>query len=224
MKWLEFIFSLLSDLITGNKKATSSLLLDTVNNLTMNKEQSPTNQSNYIWETRVLISQLEKMGFYKYADPSMIEGIKKEAIEKDYVFCGEFGREFPADAEALGQCGLSDFFKEIKDFLDKQNVIINISEENAEENGYHITINDCSYEIYSEQELQQDWWKLSSIRCFSIINKLLEEAGSKERIYHINDGNDQFAIFLTEEMYQSIYDHCSLAERDKPKFVGNIFR
>lgn len=146
------------------------------------------------------------------------------------------GQRFLADAESLGQCGISSFLRyednetkrmlnkqSVEGFLESQNVIINISDENAETDGYHITINGCNYEIYSEEELNEDWWKLSSVRCFSIINKLLREAGSRERIYALNEGNDQMTIFLTEDMYNMIKACHSLSEKSKPKDIGNVF-
>jgi len=236
MKWLEFILSLVSRFLNGNKEGTSNLLLDTVNNLTTNHEQTFTNQNNNSISISELFLQLDKMGYYKYTHPSRLEEVKKEDIKNDYFSGWDTGRIFLADAESLGQHGVADFFKyyddemkgtlekqSVEEFLKNQNVIINVSDEHRDTDGYYIIINGCKYEIYSEKEINEDWWTLSSVRCFSIINKLLKEAGSKERIYALADGNDQNAIFLTEEMYELINSCNYLQEKSKPRNIGNAF-
>ncbi len=42
---------------------------------------------------------------------------------------------------------------------------------------------------------------------FRIVDELLEKAGSPERVYAVNGGNDLSAFFLTPKMYRIIVEH-----------------
>ena len=59
-------------------------------------------------------------------------------------------------------------------------------------------------------------WELATSRTFAIVNLLLREAGSNERIYSLYGGNDLFALFLTENMYDIINKSKFIKETEKP--------
>jgi hypothetical protein len=190
-----------------------------------NKEKqasSPKDSNNQISQ---LISLLEKNGYYKYIDPSMIEKVKKESIEAGYVYGWEdSGRDFSSDAESLAEGGVSEFFESIKEFLVRQNVVVKVSEEDFDDEDYKITVNGVQYEIYSKEEAQTDEiWELSTIRSFAIVNKLLKNAGSSERLYILYGGNDLRCVFLTDEMYNLISENKSVSKKEQAVKVPEVF-
>jgi hypothetical protein len=170
-----------------------------------------------------LISQLEQKGYYKYIDQSKVKEVKNNSIKYGYVFgWEESGRDFTEDAEDITEGGVSRFFESIKEFLKSQNVNVKITNEDSSGIGYFITINDKRYEIYSEKEQDSsDLWGICTNRSFAIVNKLLKEAGSKERVYVLYGGNDLRAIFLTDEMFEIINKYTALPEKEQPKVVSD---
>lgn len=58
--------------------------------------------------------------------------------------------------------------------------------------------------LQEESALGLDYWQVSTDRAFTIINDLLVEVGSDERVYQLYEGNDCHAIFLTAELYEAI--------------------
>lgn len=57
------------------------------------------------------------------------------------------------------------------------------------------------------------------MRAFSMINRLLMQAGSNERIYYLYGGNDMVAVFLTPEMYEAVSHNPAEDEYEKPHSV-----
>ncbi len=172
-------------------------------------------------DIKTLISKLEELGYYKYADFKHIENIKSESIKADYIFgWEESGRDFAIDAEELSEGGVGGFFEVIKPFMEKQKVKMIISDENFSETGYEITVNKIKYEIFSEEDLKSKYLSvIGTCKSFSIINKLLKEAGSEERVYALYGGNDLRAVFLTKDMYELISGYKKLPEKEKPQTI-----
>ncbi|MGE5703113.1 MAG: hypothetical protein ACM32O_11325 [Clostridia bacterium] len=167
-----------------------------------------------------LIDQLDAMGYYQYA--SQKNEIIAESKRSGYIFGDPVtNRAFFCDAENLAEGGVKTFLEDIDPALRLRKVVIKELREEFSEQGYFITINGIKYTIYTEKEFESvDTWELSSIRTFSIINRLLKEAGSTERVYQLYGGNEQLAIFLTPEMYDLIKNAKGLDEIEKPKSIG----
>jgi hypothetical protein len=101
--------------------------------------------------------------------------------------------------------GVGSFFLELQPFLEKQGVHFNIDAENFLEENYEIVINKEKYILFIQDEVQkEEFSETVTQRAFSIINKLLEKAGSQERIFALYGWNDQVALFLTNEMHEKI--------------------
>jgi len=171
-----------------------------------------------------LLKKLDELGYYKYIDSSQIERVKNISLDAGYVFGWEdSGRDFSADAENLAEGGIPEFYNEIRNFLKKQNVDISVYDDFSDK-GYTIKINGKNYVIYDEKELKsENIWEVSTIRSFSIINSLLKESNSKERLYTLYGGNDLRAVFLTEEMYRVIIESNILPEKELPQPVPDTF-
>ncbi len=190
---------------------------------TNSEDTKKDNESNF--GISKLISELEAKGYYKYIDKSQVENVKKASIEAGYIYGWEdSGRDFSTDAESLAEGGVSHFLESISEFLQKQNVKVIVSDEMYSDKGYNVTVNGKFYEIYNEKEIEsENIWELSTNRCFSIINNLLENSGSSERIYILYGGNDLRAIFLTDEMYKLIIDDNNVPESELPQIAPDVF-
>jgi hypothetical protein len=180
------------------------------------------NNKNISVETKLssdiseLISSMEKKGYYRYIDSSQVSKVKNESLDAGYIFgWEESGRDFSSDAESLAEGGIPDFYNDIRDFLRKQNVEINVKNESFSSKGYTLNVNGSTYKIYDENEMEsKNIWELSTVRGFAIINKLLKDAGSDEQLYMLYGGNDLRAVFLTEEMYQLIVGYNSITSEE----------
>ena len=85
--------------------------------------------------------------------------------------------------------------------------------------GYSVTVNGERHVIYSHNEAVNDpesIWDLAPRRTFQLINALLQKAGSAERMYMLNSGNDCMAWLLTSKQYRDLMETEALKERDKP--------
>ena len=165
-----------------------------------------------------LINDFERLGYYKYTDEEKILRIKNESIKAGYLFgWEETYRDFHADGEDLAEGGVGQFFNELEPFLLKQGVQITQISEDFNELGYRIEVNGTLYTIYDQQELEsEDIWTLATNRAFGIINDLLTQAQSNERIYFLYEGNDQRAIVLTPDMFELIQKTNLIDDREKP--------
>ena len=166
-----------------------------------------------------LLNELESLGFYKYTTSEIASKNKAEVLATGNIFGDEeTKRLWHADAEDLAEGGVKQFLEEMMPFLQTLNVsIASIQEDFNIDGAYNITINGIKYSLYSEAELKsEDIWDLTSKRTFIILNKLLAQAGSSERVYQLYGGNDQFVVVLTAEMYEAIHKSQILAERDMP--------
>ncbi|QMV40059.1 hypothetical protein [Cohnella cholangitidis] len=116
----------------------------------------------------------------------------------------------------MAEGGVGEFIEALKPFLATQNVQITEVNDDLVNMDYNVEINGKSYKIYSGDELDKDIWELSTIRAFGIVNKLLEEASSNERVYILYGGNELRAVFLTNEMFKAIIGSKSILDEDKP--------
>ncbi len=74
--------------------------------------------------------------------------------------------------------------------------------------------------MYTEAELMSGdmgkIWELTTNRTFALVNTLLQEAGSKERVFRLYSGHDTRAIFLTHEMYEALRPSAVLPQHEMP--------
>ncbi len=171
-----------------------------------------------------LLETLESLGFYQYVAPEQIDDLKQEALATGYIFGWEgTARDYEADAENLAEGGVHEFLAKIAPFLTTQGVQIDSIEEHFRDTGYRITINGREYELYSGAELASaNIWELTTTRAFGIVNTLLREAGSSERVFVLYGGNDLHAVFLTTEMYEVLRRAAVLPPQEMPMSVPEL--
>lgn len=170
-------------------------------------------------------NQLEAAGYFNGLEPAKVQTLKQDFEKRgwDAIF-SESHRLFKSDAEALAEGGVGDFIREVEPFLAAQGAQLPEMEDEVSESGYTALVNGVAHKIYDEAELQRDCsgeqggltWGLSSVRGFGIVNQLLQQAGSPERAYAINGGNDLFAFFLTPDLFKIITGHPQASPKDSP--------
>lgn len=160
---------------------------------------------------RKLLADLDALGFFRYTKPEDLERLQDTILKEGWagVF-GESGRLFFADAENLTEGGVSDFLSEVTPFLKEQGVKVPAIEDDFGES-YVLLAGEEKIPIWTREESQRELagepglcWGLSATRTSQILNDWLIEAGSSERAYGVNGGNDFAVFFLTFELYARI--------------------
>lgn len=146
--------------------------------------------------------KLKDLDYFKYVHASVLA--EKEKIQDTGFYSSWVNRWFMADGEELLEYGVVDYLTELFPALELMGVkSFNIK--NIETNRFYaISVNETKYEILSEEDYRSnnwDWGKASFVT-MHIINKLLEESGSKERVYVTQQfgGNDMYFVILTPEL------------------------
>lgn len=142
--------------------------------------------------------RLEDRGFFKYADPSKVSDVQKE-IDRDAasaMFSLDTNRFFFADAESLAEGGVGDLLRELEPTLRRAGVPALAVEDDFVDDHYDVVVNGKRYRILSESDVRDDLvWGYAGARTVILINDLLKRAGSDDRAYGYQGGND-FGVFL----------------------------
>lgn len=161
---------------------------------------------------RRLLASLEKMEFFRHTNPEHLQEERNRILQQGWsgIF-GENGRWFFADAEDLAEGGVSAFLTEIAPFLEAVGITLPPLEEEFDfTQGYTLLAGEERLPIWTEAEYERDadlpglLWGLSSARTVKILNRWLKKAGSEERAYGVNGGNDFAIFFLTPELQRRI--------------------
>ena len=163
-------------------------------------------------------TKLEELGYFNGLSPAATQGLKQEFDRKGWdALFEDSHRLFFADAENLAEGDVGKLLREASPFLTSQGVTLPAIEDDISGDGYVVKVGGIDFLIYDADELQGDFfWALASVRGFGIINELLTAAGSKERAYAINGGNDLQLLFLTPELHQAIMEHPDASRRYGP--------
>ncbi|MCK8481661.1 DUF2004 domain-containing protein [Psychroserpens algicola] len=169
------------------------------------------------------IDTLDSLGYYKYADKVQVDILKKDQsayfdpeatlttiwdddtgipLDYRYYFC---------DGETVfEQGGITDLLQQIQPTLDKIGLTISTSNHTEawdDDNkwlNHSITVNGTEYEIF--KNFKGYGWGEAVMRFAQIINTEAKKQGVEEQIYLISGGNDGGLVFLTESLYDYIYD------------------
>lgn len=171
------------------------------------------------------INKIESLGYFKGLAEDKARTLKQEFEKSGWlaIFC-ESHRFFMADSEDLAEGGIGQLVEEVAPFLKAQGVTVPEVEDDITEDGYVVKVGGVAHPIYDSTEMTRDssdkelglMWGLSTVRGFRILDELLAKAGSAERAYGINGGNDLFLIFLTPELHQAIMEHPEAIPYDGP--------
>ncbi len=76
---------------------------------------------------------------------------------------------------------------------------------------YKVVVNGTNYLVYDLNEnTVEEIWTLAFRRIIEIVNSLLIQAGSNERLFGIDGGNDARAILLTDSMYKLLCERSDI--------------
>lgn len=184
--------------------------------------QQENTSSNNKEEVEKFVTQLEELGYFKYADNSDLDSLKANFIKefeptaeltsiwddnsnlpKDY-------RYYFCDGEAIyEQGGIIELLKELSIVFEKMNFKCNITnhlEEWDEKDkwlNHKLTINGTEYIIF--KNFKDYGWGEATFRIAQILNKEFTKQNIDEQIYLVNGGNDCRLALLTKEQYELIY-------------------
>lgn len=162
-----------------------------------------------------LVEALGALGFYRFVKPHRIERLKARFLKLPslWTLTHWTKRDYPADEERLAEGGVGAFLQELAPIFKACGVKLRQTKEKCGVDGYSIVINNLVYELYSAEDVRaanEDkslaMWEKTTQRSFALINRLLREQGSDERIYSYAGWNDHWAFILTEAMYTTLKD------------------
>lgn len=168
----------------------------------------------------VTLKKLQDFGYFKYVPESDKEAALKLALESlgtgllsidlslyetKKIPASLDRRRFGIDGEALAEGGIRKTLQNMyAEVLSKEGVpSLEVEQKIGSGDGYKVVVNNKLYEIYSESDISSaPIWQMSLVGLMRIVNDLLSDVGSQERLYGIHADNDGAAIFLTAELYQ----------------------
>jgi len=171
------------------------------------------------------VQQLNELGYFRGMTPEDAGALREEIVKLGWL--GLFSDAYrlrAADAEDLAEGGIGQFIAELEPFLTAEGVTLPEIEDNASIDGYVVNVGGIAHPIYDAADLELDApegkagiiWGLSMTRGFAVVDELLTAAGSEERVYAVNGGNDLFAYILTPELQRVIMEHPDASRSDGP--------
>lgn len=183
-------------------------------------------RSDRLRSVEQLVDELCARGYLKHVAPEDQEAARRQLIESAYdgyldTLWDETGvsldrRGYPADAEELAEGGIGRTLRLMMPVLRAEGVPIQSVSDRLSDKGYTTTIDGTDYLIYERSEdPDQDTWLVSQCRLVSIVNSLLEMAGSSERAFGLYcGGNDGRVMLLPRELHSLLLDRHQYFDED----------
>src|ERR1017187_23947 len=171
------------------------------------------------------VTQVDAQGYFRGLAPEKAQVLKEDFRQKGWMaIFSESPRFHHADAEDLAEGGICALIQKVQPFLVAQGVKLPELQDDVSDKGYVVRVGGVSHKIYDATDLKRDAsgkepgviWGLAMARGFAIVDQLLESAGSAERVYSINGGNDLSALFLTPELHRTISMQPDAEAKDGP--------
>ena len=166
----------------------------------------------------LVIQNLKDKGYFKYVPstelPHVLEQAAKNLKEKSLIGFSDNPmkdpqyldyRMYDADAENLAEGDIGELLRKTKTVLENAGVEFSSVIDEITSNKYDLLIDNKRYSIFTGETINSpDSWEIAFLRLLEIINELLKNANSEERLYGMYGGNDGIIVFLTEDLYQFI--------------------
>lgn len=158
--------------------------------------------------TNPQIDGLLALGLLKYAErPMSYEELRAEAEGYGLLEPDLFGRSYHLDAEDLSEGGAAFALEQLAAVLEANGVAIGKVAleyvENLDETS--LIVNGQSYVLCRQVFGGSQSWRTWSVGFFSIVNELLSQAGSSERLFGFRlFENDQTGVFLTPQLHEAL--------------------
>ena len=139
-----------------------------------------------------LLHRLDAMGFFRYAEPGLLAEIEAitGGIASFYELCfclEEYPtlRSWSADGEDLFEGGVVRFLGRMAPFFAAQGMAVTATQELDPTNlDYTVTVNGRPHTIYTRETVGIiGGWAAAAIEYLALVETLLVEAGSEERVY-----------------------------------------
>jgi hypothetical protein len=165
------------------------------------------------------VNTLQKLGYFKYANPKDLDLLRETMIEafdptnelvtiweEDNSATPKDFRYYFCDNEDLyEEGGFTEMLKTLQPTFDKIGLILNIDnhyevwDDSNSWLNHSITLNGTNYTIF--KNFKEAGWGEAAQRLAEILNEELEKQQKDERVYLVNGGNDGRLIFLTNEQF-----------------------
>lgn len=161
------------------------------------------------FEAAPIVDRVINLGWLKFVPDGQKAEVRQQLIEaatsryldsdwdKDGVSTDR--RSYPADNEELAKGDVGKTILLMKAVLEREGVKLETVVDDLGDEKYEVVINDTPHLVY-EGEVTMKTWEVSLRRLIEIVNGLLEDAGSAERLFASYGGNDGRVILLTDEM------------------------
>jgi hypothetical protein len=158
-----------------------------------------------------LVERLDSLGFFEYAEDPAAAKAEFERRGTDGFWWAEHGRSLVfADSEDLAEGGIAEAVNELQPLLARMGVLLeDDAEDEIDERRYVVRAGGREYVIYDldaadaldiEDEMLR-MWVLAWTRTIRILNDLLEDAKSPERVYA---GYEHQLWFLTSAQFDAV--------------------
>lgn len=152
-----------------------------------------------------LLQKLEKLGFYNHLAPADRAAAKQADFEARWPFAHDGAPIAMADAEDLYEIGPAGWLNENAEALARRGVSFRRAEDVEADGALLTRVDDREFLIRTDDEASGDGgWSRSADRYVGLVNTLLSEAGSAERLFWIHGGEDGVVAFLTPEVFAEI--------------------
>jgi hypothetical protein len=154
--------------------------------------------------------------FLKYADETKKDSLKT-AIQNSFMIYDENTFKFATiDAEELAEFNFDHFLPQLTQMLKKRGILFTLKTADDYDKTYDVLINDQRLKLYTQNDLEKDFWSIASKNLFSRLNQLLARNNSKEKFYLLYEGNDLSTLLLTEEQFEIIKQNYSADSNEIP--------
>jgi hypothetical protein len=159
-------------------------------------------------EAERVVDRLIGMGWLKYVPESKRKQVRSQLVvaashggldsDRDPNGVSADRRSYPADTMGLAAGGIGKCVLLMKPILEREGVKLDEVEDNWHEEKYQVLINREPVLVYDGKEADSE--RASLERLLEIVNNLLEDAKSDERLFAFYRGKDGRVILLSEEM------------------------
>ena len=158
------------------------------------------------------ISALARCGFFVHVSPAEHARVRTAVARTRWPFWVDgTQRLLHCDAEQLSKGGVAQFLDELRPMLALRGVDLGAIE-NRWHVDYRVTCGGREQLIWSAAEAARERdteqpglvWGLTTARAFAMVNRLLRDSGSPERLYAVGAGNNLLAYLLTPELAELV--------------------
>ncbi|HMQ10053.1 MAG TPA: hypothetical protein PKC21_07870 [Oligoflexia bacterium] len=160
------------------------------------------------------IERLLELGFFKYVDNQVDQELYDYFKDNNYELFDVVEREFFAEYEHIAEGGAFDLLKSIQPHLKINGVKLKKLRQvyEPEKHGYRIYIADKEYIMWTADEAKNSW-EFAFTRIVELINSLLQEAGSKEKLFY---WDEEVLLLLSQDIADYLTECQFFKKKDQP--------